>query len=90
MLVVDDVILAKLDRVVVVDSYIRQACLFLDVVEAVYTSAFAFKDVPALPRKDPLNVPLEEKLLSENVVLELYSFPEVQRIVELHCTCCAI
>ena len=75
MLVVDDVILAELDRVIIVDSYICQACLLLDVVEAVHTSAFAFKDVPTLPRKDPLNVSLEEKLLTENVVLELDRFP---------------
>ena len=75
MLVVDDVILAELDRIVIVDSYICQACLFLDVVEAVYTSTLAFKHVTALSRKDPLNVPLEQKLLSENVVLEPYSFP---------------
>ena len=75
MLVVDDVILAELDRVVIVDSYICQACLFLDVVEAVYTSAFAFKDIPALSRKDTLDVSLEQELLTEDVVLEPDRFP---------------
>ena len=83
LLVVDDVILAELDGVIVVDSHIGQTCILLNVVGALHAPALAVEHVAALAGQDALKRQPKQSLVKLNGSFRI-TLPSVLGIVELH------
>ena len=79
LLVVDYVVLAKLDRVIVVHSDVCQTSLLINVVETVYVlSTFVFKYISTLSSQVALDISLEKRFMTSDDILKSNGFPVIK------------